>query len=113
MLLELLVNGAPVDALARLVAAGDAQRAGRALAARLKGLLDRQQFEVVIQVWAGVAAGWASGPVLLLGYLGVGGGIGRRRGPAEHSPDPRRPLPKTKDQPNNLPNKQTTYQTNK
>lgn len=50
MLLELLVNGRPVDALSRLVASHDAARAGRALAARLKELLDRQQFEVVIQV---------------------------------------------------------------
>lgn len=53
VLLELLVNGRPVDALSRLVAAADAQRAGRALTARLKELLDRQQFEVVIQVGGG------------------------------------------------------------
>jgi hypothetical protein len=31
-------------------ATADAARAGRALASRLKGLLDRQQYEVVIQV---------------------------------------------------------------
>ncbi|WIA42271.1 hypothetical protein OEZ86_008287 [Tetradesmus obliquus] len=52
-LLELLVNGKAVDALGRLVPTGDAVRLGRALTARMRTLLDRQQYEVVIQASAG------------------------------------------------------------
>lgn len=37
--------------------AGDATRVGRTLAARLKELLDRQQYEVIIQVGAGGLVG--------------------------------------------------------
>jgi translation elongation factor EF-4 len=48
---ELLVNGVPVDALARIAPKRDAVRVGRALAGRLKDALERQQFEVVVQVW--------------------------------------------------------------
>ncbi len=44
--LQLLLPG-----LCCLFAAGDASRMGRTLAARLKELLDRQQYEVIIQVW--------------------------------------------------------------
>jgi len=58
VLLELLVNGKPVDALSRMVGTADASRAGRVLTGRLKELLDRQQFEVVIQVGLG---GWGLG----------------------------------------------------
>lgn len=50
VLMELLINGHAVDALARMVYSGDAQRIGRALCSKLKELVDRQQFEVVIQV---------------------------------------------------------------
>lgn len=51
--LDVMVNGAVVDALARVVHRDDAQRAGRALCARLAQLLDRQQFELNIQAAAG------------------------------------------------------------
>jgi len=47
--LDLLVNGAPVDALATIVHRADAQRKGRSLAKRLSELVSRQLFEVVIQ----------------------------------------------------------------
>ena len=58
VLLEILVNGKAVDALSRLVARQDAQRAGRALAARLRDLLERQLFEVTIQVRRSVGFCW-------------------------------------------------------
>jgi hypothetical protein len=53
VLLELLVNGTPVDVLARLVPGAAAQRLGRQLVGKLKELLDRQQYEVVLQVRRG------------------------------------------------------------
>lgn len=40
--------------------AGDATRIGRTLASRLKELLDRQQYEVVIQVGFNKGGGWGS-----------------------------------------------------
>ncbi|KAF6264082.1 GTP binding protein lepa [Scenedesmus sp. NREL 46B-D3] len=52
-LLELVVNGKAVDALARLVPSSDAVRLGRSLATRMRELLDRQQYEVAIQAVAG------------------------------------------------------------
>jgi translation elongation factor EF-4 len=39
-----------------LLLAGDAVRLGRSLASRMRELLDRQQYEVVIQVRAGTAS---------------------------------------------------------
>jgi elongation factor 4 len=54
-LLEVLVNGAPLDPLARLVHSSEAERAGRALVSRLAGLLQREQFDVTLQ--AAVAGG--------------------------------------------------------
>eukprot|EP00879_Flechtneria_rotunda_P032461 GHRR01035670.1.p1 GENE.GHRR01035670.1~~GHRR01035670.1.p1 ORF type:complete len:213 (+),score=109.78 GHRR01035670.1:887-1525(+) len=51
-LLELLVNGKAVDALAKLVPTDETVRLGRSLAARMRELLDRQQYEVVIQAAA-------------------------------------------------------------
>ena len=47
--LDILVNGAPVDALASVCHADRAQRNGRAMVARLKDLLPKQSFEVAIQ----------------------------------------------------------------
>lgn len=50
--LDLLINGQPVDALARVVHRDKAQRIGRQLCAKMKELMDRQLFEVVIQAAA-------------------------------------------------------------
>ena len=50
--LDLLLNGEPVDALARVVARVDAARAGRDLAARCAAAVGRQQFEVAVQAAA-------------------------------------------------------------
>ena len=52
MRLDLLLNGEPVDALARVVARVDAARAGRDLAARCAAAVGRQQFEVAVQAAA-------------------------------------------------------------
>jgi len=52
-LLEVLVNGAPLDPLARLVHSSEAERAGRALVTRLAALLEREQFEVALQASVG------------------------------------------------------------
>eukprot|EP00193_Tetraselmis_chui_P013509 CAMPEP_0177788492 /NCGR_PEP_ID=MMETSP0491_2-20121128/22154_1 /TAXON_ID=63592 /ORGANISM="Tetraselmis chuii, Strain PLY429" /LENGTH=564 /DNA_ID=CAMNT_0019310111 /DNA_START=897 /DNA_END=2591 /DNA_ORIENTATION=+ len=50
--LDVLINGDPVDALARVVHKSSAQRTGRDLCAKLKEQLDRSLFEVVIQASA-------------------------------------------------------------
>lgn len=51
--LDLLVNGEPVDALSLIVHKEKAYHKGRALAARMKTLIPRQMFEVVIQAAIG------------------------------------------------------------
>jgi GTP-binding protein LepA len=51
--LDLLVNGEPVDALSLICHAGKAEARGRALAAKMKDLIPRQLFEVVIQAAVG------------------------------------------------------------
>lgn len=51
--LDLHVNGQPVDALARVVHSGQAQRLGRQLCAQMAALLDRQSFEIAVQAVAG------------------------------------------------------------
>ncbi|CAI5522132.1 unnamed protein product [Closterium sp. Naga37s-1] len=50
---DVLLNGKPVDALAAIAHRDAAQRMGRKLVERLKGVLDRQMFEVVIQAAIG------------------------------------------------------------
>lgn len=50
--LDILAHGRPVDALCRMVHRSTAQATGRALLAKLAAMLDRQQFEVVLQVGA-------------------------------------------------------------
>ena len=47
--LDLLVNGEPVDALSLICHTHKAESKGRALAAKMKELIPRQLFEVVIQ----------------------------------------------------------------
>ena len=51
--MDILVNGEPVDALARIVHRQKAQKVGRALCENLKKLMDRQQFDVALQAAAG------------------------------------------------------------
>ncbi|KAH8098547.1 GTPase [Aureococcus anophagefferens] len=52
-LVDVALNGVAVDALAFAAARGEAQRRGRAAAARLKAVVPRQLFEVVIQARVG------------------------------------------------------------
>lgn len=51
--LDVLVNGEPVDALARVVHRSRAEPVGRALCAKLKELMARQQFDIALQTQAG------------------------------------------------------------
>jgi translation factor GUF1, mitochondrial len=60
-LLEVLVNGAALDPLARLVHSSEAERAGRALVSRLAGMLHKEQFEVTLQASVAGGGGGAGG----------------------------------------------------
>jgi GTP-binding protein LepA len=51
--LDILVSGEPIDALSLIVHAENAPARGRALAAKMKELIPRQMFEVVIQAAIG------------------------------------------------------------
>ncbi len=53
VLMNILVNGEPVDALAVIVHRSQAERRGRALCERLKDLIPRQLFQVAIQAALG------------------------------------------------------------
>lgn len=52
MRLDLLLNGEPVDALARVVHRDKAQRAGRLMVSKMKDLMTRQQVDIAIQAAA-------------------------------------------------------------
>ena len=51
--MTILVNGAPVDALATVVHESQAEARGRVLCKRLKGLIPRQLFKIAIQAALG------------------------------------------------------------
>jgi GTP-binding protein LepA len=53
VLMNILVNAEPVDALALIVHRSDAERRGRALCERLKDLIPRQLFQIAIQAAIG------------------------------------------------------------
>ncbi len=50
MRLDVLAHGKPVDALARLVARSEADSVGRSIIAKMKSMMERQQFDVILQV---------------------------------------------------------------
>jgi GTP-binding protein LepA len=53
VLMNILINGEPVDALSIIVHRGEAERRGRALCERLRDLIPRQLFQIAIQAAIG------------------------------------------------------------
>jgi len=53
VLMNILINGEPVDALSMIVHKSEAERRGRALCERLKDLIPRQLFQIAIQAALG------------------------------------------------------------
>ncbi len=52
--LDIMINGDPIDALSLIVHRASAQNKGRALCAKMKELIPRQQFQIAIQASIGV-----------------------------------------------------------
>eukprot|EP00803_Ostreobium_quekettii_P002159 evm.model.scf_67.1 EVM.evm.TU.scf_67.1 scf_67:878-3586(+) len=80
--MDLIINGEPIDALARIVHRSRVQQVGRALCDKLKGLLDRQLFEIVVQASAAnKIVARASIPALRKNVLAkcYGGDVSRKR----------------------------------
>jgi translation elongation factor EF-4 len=48
--LDILAHGQPVDALTRLVARSEIDSVGRSIIAKMKEMMERQQFDVILQV---------------------------------------------------------------
>ena len=51
--MDILLNGKPVDALSLIVHADSSYRVGRELVTKLRGLIPRQLFEIIIQAAIG------------------------------------------------------------
>lgn len=70
--MDILAHGKPVDALARMVARSEVAAVGRSIIEKMSKAMDRQQFDIILQVGGGthleVGADWGllEGPQVVL-----------------------------------------------